>query len=157
MNPSPLVTTVDDALRKREQAAQGAGDPADCGLWIGSFGVILCGGPRTDVLTLLSLNGVTVAHHPEVDVSFRVLGKPIGQPPLARDFDNRAVDVLVPVRDRLSIGHGLVANGGQPIAVSLDMSPDFVVATKRRGSDIVVGMEAVEVGAAQKLGVLRLQ
>ena len=78
MNSSPLFTTVDDALRKGEQAAQGAGDPADRGRWIGSFGVVPCGRPRADVLALLPLDGMAVAHHPEVDVGLRVLGKSIG-------------------------------------------------------------------------------
>src|SRR5215213_470759 len=41
--------------------------------------------------------------------------------------------------------------------MSLNVCPDFVVAAKRRGSDIVVRVEMIEVGATQKLRVLCLQ
>src|SRR5215218_10442397 len=118
--PSPPIP-VDDALGKGEQTAQGAGYPADGGLRAGGLGVVPCSGLRADVLTLLALDGVAVAHHPEVDVSLCVFGESVSQPPLAGDFDNRAVDVLIPVNDCLLIGHRFMADGGQPVAMPLDV------------------------------------
>ena len=148
---------MDDALRKGEKTAQDAGHPADRCLGLGGFGVVFGCRSRADVLALLPLDGVAVAHHPEIDVGFRVLGKPVAQPSLAADLNDRAIDVLVPVGYSLAIGHGFVADGGQPVAVSLNVSPDLIVAAKRRGPDIVVRMEAIEIGTAQKFGVLSLQ
>src|SRR5215218_4777253 len=155
-HPSPSIP-VHDALGKGEQTAQGAGYSSHRGLWVGGLGVICGSGLWADVLTLLTLDGVAVAHHPEVDVGLGVFWEPLSEPALAGDFDNRAVDVLIPVGDRLLIGHRFVADGGQPVAMPLNMDPDFIVAAKRRGPDVMVGTEAIKVGAAQKLGVLRLQ
>jgi hypothetical protein len=145
---TPFLSPSYDALGKGEKTAKRASYATNRGRRVRGFSVVLRGGLRSNVLTLLPLDGMAVTHHPEVDVGLGVLGESVGESPLAGDLDNGAIDVLVPIRDRVLVGNGLVADSGQPIAVAFDVSPDFVLAAERGGPDIVVGMETIEIGAA---------
>ena len=92
---------------------------------MGGLGVVCGGRPGSDVLTLLPLDGVAMAHHPEVDVGLGVLGKSVGQPPLTGDLDNRAVDVLVPVRDGPDVDDRV--DPKRPDLVAKAIVPDYAL------------------------------
>ena len=121
---------MQDSFREGEDAADDLGQAIEGARWLSCFRVSRGCRSRTDVMPEIALDFPPVSHHPEVDIRLRMLGKSICQSLLTRNLDDWLVNVGIPIGDGLAVTDRLVPNCRQPIAMTLDVLPDFIVAAQ---------------------------